>query len=498
MPSSALSRREGRFSSVLTGSTGALLLLLLAACGAGQRALDRGDAAYADGDFRGALGHYLEAERQGEEQDALATRLRNARIATAVEEGRTLYLQGKFEEALEIFRGALALRPEDEAVKRWVLKVRRDLGDVLVKQAREKSIDGDFTTAEALLLEADRLWPGDAETIEALSEVRTLAAWDRTKAQRYYEQGNRDLNANEIRVARWHFERTREFDDAHEGAARRLSQLDQPILDLRMAVIRDLIEAQRWHAASAALRLLLERHPGYREGEALLVEMTHEAEATDLLEKARRARSRGEFDETKRLLERGRLLTQRQAPDFDHEAQKLMSYELLARYLEGRKFEFEGRYDQAVTRFFEIVERVQGDPALLATTELQKIPREKRYLLDSAFDPQEFMRKPEIWFTYARAQRALMDLRQRLSLAPGIYDEARRLEDAGELAEARALYRDLLIDLPSYRDTFERVRQIEVQLGIAPSTVPALPDQGRVPKDISEEGVVEDAGSGER
>jgi tetratricopeptide (TPR) repeat protein len=496
MPSPAHPRREGRLSAVLASSAGTALCLFLAACSAGQRALDRGDAAYADGDFRGALGHYLDAERSGEDDDALATRLLNARIATAVEDGRKLYLEGKFEEALEIFRTALSLRPEDEGVRRWVLKVRRDLADVLVDQALEKSAESDFVSAEALLLEADRLWPGDAEAQEALIEVRTLAEWDRAKAQRYYEQGNRDLNANEVRVARWHFERTREFDEAHEGAARRLSQLDQPILDLRMGVIRTLIDSRRWHAAAAALRLLLERHPGYAVGEELLREMSHEAEATDLLEKARRARSRGDFEETKRLLERGRLLTQRQSEDFDFEARKLLSYELLASYLEGRKLEFEGRYDQAVTRFFGIVERVQSDPALLASTELERIPREKRYLLDSAFDPQEFMRKPEIWFTYARAQRALMDLRQRLSLAPGLYDEARRLEDAGQLAEARSLYRDLLIDLPSYRDTFERLRQVEVQLGISPSTVPALPDQGRVPKDISEEGLGEDGTSG--
>ncbi|MBK9385011.1 MAG: hypothetical protein IPN34_09380 [Planctomycetes bacterium] len=149
-----------------------------------------------------------------------------------------------------------------------------------------------------------------------------------------------------------------------------------------------------------------------------------------------------------------------------------------------------------MTRFFEIVEVVQGDPSLLASTQLERIPREKRYLLDSAFDPQEFMRKPEIWFTFARSQRALMDLRQRLSLAPGLYDEARRMEEEGQLAEARALYRDLLIDLPSYRDTFERLRQVEVQLGIAPTMVPALPDQGRVPKDLSEEGLGEEGASG--
>lgn len=472
-------------------------MLLALGCSAGQRSIDRGDAAYADGDFQGALGHYLEAERdrEGAADDErgreLEQRLLNARIATAIERGRGLYLQGQFEEALDLFRGALALRPDDEQVQRWVRKVRRDLAKVLVGQARERSIESEFEEAEALLLEADRLWPGNGDVLEALSEVRTLAAWDREKAQRYYEQGNRDLNANEIRVARWHFERTREFDRDHEGAARRLSQLDQPILELRMQVAKDLAEAGRWHAAAAALRLLLERHPGYAVGEEMLVEMTHEAEAADLLEDARRKRSRGHFDESRRALERGRLLTQRQGAEFDVEAQHLQSYELLARYLEGRKFEFEGRYDQAVTRFFEVVERVQGDPALLAATRIEQIPREKRYLLDSAFDPQEFLRNPQIWFTYARSQRALMDLRQRLSLAPGVYDEARRLEEEGQLAEARALYRDLLIDLPSYRDTFERLRRVEVQLGIAPSVVPALPDQGRVPKDVSEEGLGE-------
>ncbi|MBK9385012.1 MAG: hypothetical protein IPN34_09385 [Planctomycetes bacterium] len=337
MPFSAHPRLEGRLSAVLAGTAASALCLLLAACSAGQRALDRGDAAYADGDFSGALGHYLEAERSGEDGEALSTRLLNARLATAVEDGRRLYLEGKFEEALEIFRQALALRPEDEGVRRWVLKVRRDLADVLVDQALEKSAESDFVAAEALLLEADRLWPGDAEAQEALNEVRTLAEWDRSKAQRYYEQGNRDLNANEVRVARWHFERTREFDETHEGAARRLSQLDQPILDLRMGVIRTLIDSRRWHAAAAGLRLLLERHPGYELGEELLREMSHEAEATDLLEKARRARSRSDFEESKRLLERGRLLTQRQGADFDAEARKLLSYELLARYLEGRK-----------------------------------------------------------------------------------------------------------------------------------------------------------------
>lgn len=457
--------------------------------------MDRGDAAYADGNFSGALAWYQEAEEKGEHGDDFDTRLLNARLATATEKGRQLYLEGHLEKSLELFRAALSWRPEDDRVRHWVLKVRRDLAKSLVKDARELAAESEFEAAEVVLLRAEELWPGDPDVIESLREVRELAAWDKAKAQRYYDQGNQDLNANEIRVARWHFERTREFDENHEGAERRLLQLAQPTLESRMEEVRELIEVQSWHAAVACLRFLLERHPGYDVAETLLEEMKREADAADLLESARRDRSKSNFTEARRSLERGRLLSTQQEAAFAEEERKLLSYELLATYLEGRKFQFEGRYENAVGRFFDVVDRVQSDPELLATTKVEEIPREKRYLLDEAFDPQELLRKPEIWFTYARAQRSLMDLRQRLSLAPAVYDEARRLEQEGQLVEARGLYRDLMIDLPSYRDTFERLRAVEVQLGIASDLVPALPDQGRVPKEVLEEGVTEELGS---
>ena len=160
----------------------------------------------------------------------------NARLATATERGRELYLEGFLEESLGVFKAASSLRPEDQRIRDWVLKVRRDLSTELMLKAREMGQRRERLRRRRGAAPRGRRALGreSRRADQPRRRCATLAEWDRNRAQYYYDQGNRDLDANEIRVAQWSFERTREYDDQHPGAERRINQLQKSVLDLEM------------------------------------------------------------------------------------------------------------------------------------------------------------------------------------------------------------------------------------------------------------------------
>ena len=67
------------------------------------------------------------------------------------------------------------------------------------------------------------------------------------------------------------------------------------------------------------------------------------------------------------------------------------------------------------------------------------------------------------------------DLFQRLQVVKTYYDEARLLEDAGKIEQAKDLYEVILIDLRHFRDTYDRLSALRKRLekaatqGTAPS-----------------------------
>ncbi|MCB9882052.1 MAG: hypothetical protein H6834_09695 [Planctomycetes bacterium] len=435
-----------------------LPLLVLASCSSTRSAFDAGDQYYRNAKYDLALEAYEQAKRDGASGTEVDRRLRNARLALELQQATRAFYSAQTIEDLEAARlRFMAIEeqlPTDPNLTMWTRKASLELAGALADAAEEAMTERDFDHAESLLRRGEEVFPTHERTVTLLAEVNAQQAELRRQGARYYDIGTGAHNGRRPLEAIYGFRTALGFDEHLDRAQRRLEQVEEEYsYDLKEKV-DDLVERGKWGAALQALDEVEALNPELAGIADLRTDLKHEVEAQELLEKAQSARARREFDEARRHLAAGELLTTRQKHAFKTELATVRSYEFVGKYTQARKYANEGRYELALTLYREIVDVVENDPDLYK--EALVVPREEEYVLQEDYDPQIYIRKPKNWWTYHRARTAWQTLLDRLQIARRFYEDAQLLETNGKLEEAMQLYSDIMIDLPNYQDVYER------------------------------------------
>ena len=147
------------------------LALFSAGCAFGKH-IDRGDEAFAKGQYDAALVEYqaaLKLKPESEEAAAKVSQTKEKLVAEACATTRARLAQGDYLGALDATSKALTLRPEAEPTRAAV----REVSDRSQQMAMQLADEGNLASALSLLESIARLLPPERDAVEPkAAEVR--------------------------------------------------------------------------------------------------------------------------------------------------------------------------------------------------------------------------------------------------------------------------------------------------------------------------------------
>lgn len=406
------------------GASVLLLPVLAAACGTTDPAV-QDDVAWLvrHGRFADAV-VLARSELEANPDDPGAQRLhRDAEVAFLLERGRRAAFAGSHEEALEFFRQAEGVDPENPVVADWILKTRRQLASEWLDRAAELTGPDQLHEAELALEKALEYTPDDAVAREALARVLLLENHRAGQSKKYFDDGVRTLRDLFLQQARRNFDVSFDYDRRNDRAKTRGDDVERLIAEQRLAQASSLEEAGLFHAARNEYRLVLLIELGNPAAEEGLARMDRETRVSRWLAEAEMQMRRGESDKARELLAEAEATTTWQTDRVRAMVEQLEESRLRRMYERARTLEKDYLYSEAVAAYDELLEL---DP------EYADADARRRVL-------EDFILKAETY--YAEAEAAASD------------------------EEAAAWLEQVRIVWPEYRDVDARLREIEDRLG---------------------------------
>jgi tetratricopeptide (TPR) repeat protein len=350
-------------------------------------------ATESDVDWLVRHGRFAEAVELAEQDAAAAPgdagaaeRLRLARTAYVLDQGRQTLFAGDLDRALEILGVAESLAPENEVVAAWVAKVRAQLADRWLDEAQGLTASGEFDAALEAYEEALIYAPDDVGAKLGASRILLRLNYHMGLRESYYRDGLRAFRELELPIAQNSFEKAEKYSPSDAEVIARREEVEALLARERLTKARDLEQQGLWAAARNEYRLVLLVDAGSQEAIDGRDRMDREVRAHRKLVEGDMQIRKGDLERAADLLDQGEALSEGQLGDIGQaraDLEQVRYHEMyeaaLANELDDRFVEAiaglealiaeAGFYEDAIARketlegFVELAQRLYGEAA---------------------------------------------------------------------------------------------------------------------------------------
>ncbi len=398
---------------------------------AGVSSERNGDALMREARFPQALAAYRRAEAEGRSNPELQRKLRDAYVATRIQEGQQLLFRQELVKANELFQECVAVAPDSATAKAWLKKSERDLSRSLTELGKDKLSVREYQEAIELFESARRYDSGNEDAKAALDRAREILEWRARKGDELWRTGLRAGSQGQHGVAETRAENSLEFTGKNETVIEYVDEMRSRRGEEAYRLAHSMEEEGQWHGALRAYseaKTLGSTAPGLDEA---IARMEREAKADSNVRAGQLALLKEDFDEAIANFQSARELTE--DPD-----------NLVA--IDARLAEVgESRNDYAYRKAGDLVLEGRMDDALAAFRALD------------ASSP-----------AYADTRERIDRLETKVIVpSRAAFAEAEERMAANDLEGARSRLKDVVLLYPFYPGARELLRKIEAKLSEA-------------------------------
>ncbi|MCZ6596320.1 MAG: hypothetical protein O7B99_01640 [Planctomycetota bacterium] len=311
---------------------------------------------------------YADAVTRAEElvaenpDDPLSRELhKQASVALLLERGRRASFAWNHEEALEHFRAAKEIDPENATVESWIEKELAELTifwlDVAHDLANRDDLIGGLEAYEKALF----YMPDALEGLRGASRMLLLMNYRQGVGEEYYREGVRAVYDYRLWTAASRFDYvTKKYIPGDEKAKLRGAQVRHEIASGRLEVARSFERDRLFAAAMYEYRLVLLLDPERTEAQDSHERMKLEVEALLVLSQADMLIRKKSLEEALVLLEANRGLTVLQKDEFSLLVNQIEEANWKGMYEGARTFEEDFLYVEAVELYGRLLAEAES------------------------------------------------------------------------------------------------------------------------------------------
>ncbi len=349
-----------RLAALLVPLAGALLAAGLGACASApedSQALTPGELV--------ARGRYLEALELAAAQVAddpsdfeARERHRMVSVAWHLARGRKAFHAGDEQAALQQFEAAYELAPEAPQPQAWLLKLQKKIANDALKRGVAAHRADELEQAAAAFEEVLAIRPEDERASELLALTLLTMNHREGVGEDYYRAGVRSLSDFQLHQADAQLDSAKKYLGSLDHVQRRGEQVDELLVEQRIALAEGFEQEGRWGAARNEYRIALLLLPEHPEAQAGYERTRIEADARRLLDEVDLLTLKGRFEEALKKVEQGAELTQLQTEHFEGARDAVADARLEARYERAIDLSKDFRYEESVALFEELLDEV--------------------------------------------------------------------------------------------------------------------------------------------
>ncbi len=339
---------------------GLLPVALLCACAAESRTVAQEVRSLVDhGRFEEGVRMAADAAAQAPGDPDLQELYRDATVAYLLEQGRRLTFEDKDEEALDFMRRALETNPESEEAADWIEKTNRKLAQKHLRVALEEHAKDEIEEALADYEKALEFMPADKDALIGRDICVRILQHRGDLGRSYFDEGVRAMSDNWLEQARSRFSYSGKYQPDDVRTKDRRVQVEKFIAAQRMSAGRSFEEKGKFGAARNEYRVALALDQDNEEAKVGLERVQRELDVWGLLDRAEMNVVRGSFDEAAKLTEEAGGKTVAQKDKVEGQLASIREARLEREYRDALVLEHDFRYEEAVQKYGELLEKAQ-------------------------------------------------------------------------------------------------------------------------------------------
>lgn len=418
-------------------------LVLLGAAGCASRTAEQsGDELMREAKFGDAIAAYESARREGSASPTLEAKLRDAQLGAQVAEAQRLHFEGKLAKSNQMFREIAAQVPDNPTVAAWLEKSQRDLSRMITQLGKEHLSVREYEQAIEAFKKALDLDPTNTDASSGLERTAKILQWRAEKGELLWREGLRAINEGSPAVAKTSIENSLDYTPDRPEAPEMLDDLRRTLADLRQRLAMSLEEKGQYYAAMQQYRLAQSTGGVDESLETAIQRTAAEAQADECVRRSDVALAKRDFDRAAKYLQDAKGLTKNPENLAAIDA-KLFQVEEKRRDADAKAavlLEFEGKLEEALEAMKALDARAPGYRDL--RERMDRLARQIREAKEAAADGM-------------------------------------RLQEEGDLENARLKFKAAVFLYPFLGDARARLKHVEEQLrakaksGAAPASAPA-------------------------
>ena len=346
------------------------------------------------------------------------------RLSYLLDRGQELVFEEQELEAIAEFQKALALDPDNQMAKQWILRAKTKLAKESVRQADTLRHEGRLGEALKAYNRATYYVPEFAPAIEGIQEVNERYQVRSDKAMGHYVLGSRAQGDQRYQQSYYHSGLAEDLDQTLSKAKSLRSKAAQRLARERLERGKEMEAKGFYHAALMQYRSVARELPDAPGLAQRIAAMEREVEVSELCREAEMLVRKKEFEKAQGLLEKA----------FDKS--ELEKARVSGLILDARRRRYEASYRKA--RDLEL--EYQYEAALEAYREIAK-----------AWEKEDFM----------DVAGRISELQNNIKEALTSYQAGRTAEEKGNTKDAIDNYKDALLVYPGFRDCKKRIADLQ-------------------------------------
>ncbi len=337
-----------------------LVLLLLGGCASLQgRFLEaKGDQAFELAHYAQAVDFYQEVEKVRPGDKDLERKLEIAWTALAYARGKDAFFQEKLSEAERWFRRILERHPDQELARKWIERLRKKQGLVLLAKASEEAAWRHDQKALDLLDRSLRFLPGNQEALALKKRVLERKKRLLERGRFLVEEGvkilRESLGEEGDVLALYNLEGAKKLTGKAFQVPWLLKELEMRFLSRARKEIAAALEAEDFARVLFMARYARTFFPNQGEFKRFEKEAGDELEAQILARQAHYDLLRGNPDKAEELFKEAARLSKRRSGIYLAGLEEVRDARLALAYEEARNLENEGLYEEALARYRKV------------------------------------------------------------------------------------------------------------------------------------------------
>jgi hypothetical protein len=298
--------------------------------------------------------------REARPGDADAERQhKRASVAYLMQQGRRSTFQDQDDDALAVFRRALAINPGSELIELWINKTSDKLSRRWHVSGLQAHAEGHLNSAYDAYVKALEYWPGNLSAREGAGQVLLQLNYREGLSEEYYKDAVRALHEYMLWHSRINFLRVAKYRPGDPRPEQRVSEVEEKLTTERHAVAATFFNEGLYPAARNEFRLILLMNEDDEKAQAGLEAASIESQAFDILRAAQLLIIKGRFEAAIDELEVGMAMTTAQKEDFEETRATIQEARHKHMYDDALDLEHDFDFESAITAYAAILEEVE-------------------------------------------------------------------------------------------------------------------------------------------